>query len=146
MASDTRMGGGPVTFETGRVSDAMTWGVLACTRDMPLEVVARMMSAHRVHAVVVVGAPDRDDELSPLWGVISDLDLITAVAKGKHTRKTVVDAARPTTVSVGPDDSLRQAAELMTRERTAHLVVVDPRLGSPVGVLSALDLAAVLSD
>ena len=146
MAKKTRTGGGPVTFETGRVSDAMTWGVLACTRDMPLDVVARMMSAHRVHAIVVMGTPDRDDELSPLWGAISDLDLMAAAAQGGLSRMTVVDAARPTTTSVGPDDSLRQAAELMTRERTAHLVVVDPRSGSPVGVLSALDLAAVLSD
>jgi CBS domain-containing protein len=146
MANETRTGGGPVTFETGRVSDAMTWGVLACTRDMPLEVVARMMSAHRVHAIVVMGTPDRDDELTPLWGVISDLDLVAAAAEGGLAGKTVVGAARPKTVSVEPDDSLRHAAELMTRKRTTHLVVVDPGSRSPVGVLSALDLAAVLSD
>jgi CBS domain-containing protein len=145
MADEARTGGGPVTFETGTVADAMTWGVLACTRDMPLAVVARMMSSHRVHAIVVLGTPDRADELRPLWGVITDLDLMAAAAEGRFVQKTVVDATRPTTASVGPDDSLGRAAGLMVKERTSHLVVVDPGSQSPVGVLSALDLAAVLS-
>jgi hypothetical protein len=39
---------------------------------------------------------------------------------------------------------MKLAAQLMAERRTAHLVVVQPPSGHPVGVLSTLDLAGVL--
>jgi CBS domain-containing protein len=133
-------------FDTAHVADVMTWGVLACTRDTGLDVVAQMMTAHRVHAIVVLGTPDSDDALRPLWGIVTELDLVAAAAQGRFRQRTVSEVARPTDVSLAPQDSLRGATELMARERLSHVVVVDPATRSPVGILSALDIAGVLSD
>ena len=46
---------------------------------------------------------------------------------------------------VSPGESLQRAAQLMTEHGTAHLVVVEPASGRPVGVLSTLDVAAALA-
>jgi CBS domain-containing protein len=45
---------------------------------------------------------------------------------------------------VSPRESLLRAAQLMTEHATAHLIVVDPESGRPVGVLSTLDVARSL--
>jgi CBS domain-containing protein len=44
---------------------------------------------------------------------------------------------------VSPRESLRRAAQLITEHATAHLVVVDPATGRPVGVISTLDVRAL---
>ena len=58
----------------------MTPGVLTCLPVTPLRDVARMMARHHVHAIVVFGT---DDRLHP-WGVVSDLDLISAIRTRKR--------------------------------------------------------------
>jgi predicted transcriptional regulator len=40
---------------------------------------------------------------------------------------------------------LGDAVEAMHAEELSHLIVVDPYVGRPVGVMSTLDLARVLS-
>jgi ABC-type lipoprotein export system ATPase subunit len=62
-------------LETIKVADAMHEGVFTCSLHAPLTTVARIMAAHRVHAVVVWNEPARN-ETAQLWGVVSDLDLI----------------------------------------------------------------------
>ncbi|MGO9888156.1 MAG: CBS domain-containing protein [Solirubrobacteraceae bacterium] len=44
------------------------------------------------------------------------------------------------------DAPLDRAAKLMTRHRVHHLIVVDPPGGYPVGILSTLDIAALVAD
>ena len=46
---------------------------------------------------------------------------------------------------IAPDETLERAAQLMAENAVAHLVVVDPDTGHPVGVLSTLDVAAALA-
>jgi CBS domain-containing protein len=122
-----------------RVADAMHEGVIVCERDEPLSLVARLMSEHRVHCVVVGGEAGR------LWGIVSDLDLVAAAAVRPLDEQTAGGTAVTPIVAVSPEDSLQQAAELMTAYGVAHLVVVEPETGRPVGVLSTLDLAAALA-
>lgn len=120
------------------VGDAMHAGVLTCPPETPLRVVARMMATHRVHSVVVIGDPKVFQDEHP-WRVISDLDLVRAGGAGL-ANKTAADAARHPIVTVSPADSLADAVSLMDVHDAAHLLVVDPASGHPVGVVSTLDV------
>lgn len=130
----------PVPFETATVGDSMSNGVISCSPETPLRVVARMMATFGVHAIFVFERAAEDDEAPQLWGVVSDLDLVAAI--GTHANAGAV-AASPV-VTVTPEVSLEHAALLMREHSTSHLLVVSDR-GFPVGVLSSLDLARALA-
>jgi CBS domain-containing protein len=125
-------------FEDATVLDAMRVGVVSCAADTPLREAARMMATYRIHAIVVF-----DLEGGP-WGVASDLDLVAAAGQDLD-RRTVSEVAGTKLVSVRAEESLARAAELMAEHRVAHLVVVHPDDGHPVGILSTLDVAGVLA-
>jgi predicted transcriptional regulator len=76
---------------------------------------------------------------------VSDLDLVGAAAAGHVEALTAGELATGAQVCISDDDQLDRAAELMSTHRVAHLVVVGAASGRPVGILSALDLAAVLA-
>ena len=63
-------------FDHATVADAMHPGILSCDADATLEDVARMMSTHHVHCIVVKGAAD--DPAGTCGSMISDLDLLQA--------------------------------------------------------------------
>lgn len=123
------------------VGEAMTAGVLTCLPVTPLRTVARMMARHRVHAIVVFGS---DDRLHP-WGVVSDLDLVQAAATGELEDRTAGGTAVTPALTIGADDTLQRAAQMMSEHEVTHLVVVDRGSTQPVGVLSTLDLARTLA-
>jgi CBS domain-containing protein len=93
------------------------------------------MADHAVHAIVVLG----DDEEGGLWGIVSDADLVHAVASGSLTFHNAGELARTTAVTVLPSEPLTAAARTMRDRQLTHLVVVDGR-GRPAGVLSTLDI------
>jgi CBS domain-containing protein len=119
-----------------RVKDAMHHGILTCWTDAPLEQVAGIMSKHRVHAVAVT----EGDATEPV-GVVSDRDVVAAIARGAQSSAGQAAATEPLAVSA--DQSLRRAAQMMSDHEVSHLVVRDAASGQPIGVLSTLDLAAV---
>jgi CBS domain-containing protein len=127
------------------VADAMHAGVLTCSLATPLRLVAQMMVTHRIHCVVVYegdgGLPGTDS----LWGVVSDLDLVAAAITQDLDERTAGATAASPVVMVPPTETLERAAQLMQEYGTAHLVVVDPESVQPVGVLSTLDIARLLS-
>jgi CBS domain-containing protein len=118
-----------------RVRDCMHHGVLACGADHSLRDVAAIMAGHHVHAVVITSSSGERPA-----GVVSDMDLVAAVATGADC--SALDAAATETLTVSADDSLRNAAQLMTEHAVSHLVVVDGAGGYPLGVLSTLDIAS----
>ncbi|HYN91080.1 MAG TPA: CBS domain-containing protein [Thermoleophilaceae bacterium] len=125
-------------FERATVVDAMRLGVVSCPPDTPLRDVARIMATYRIHCVVVAEVADG----APL-GVIADIDVAAAAAAGGDAVAGTLARTEP--ISVSPDDSLEHAAKLMAGHEVAHLVVVQPHSGHPVGILSALDLAGALA-
>jgi len=127
-----------------RVAEAMTTGVISCTPDTPLRHVAALMADRHVHSVFVFDYGDEDDETSELWGLVSDLDLVAAGRKEIDLR-TARDSSVTPLVCVRSDDSLDRAAQLMAEYSVSHLAVIEPATRRPVGVLSTLDLARVLS-
>lgn len=122
----------------------MTTGVIRCAPHTPLRHVAAIMADAHVHAVYVFDFGDEDDVTPEMWGLVSDLDLVAA-ARGDIDARTARDASVTPLIDVRTDDSLDRAAQLMSEYGVSHLAVVDPGTHRPVGVLSTLDLARVLS-
>jgi CBS domain-containing protein len=118
----------------------MHHGVLTCPRDASLAEVAELMARHRVHCVVVT---DDADDAELLWGIVSDLDLAAASSVRDLTEQTAGGTAATAPLTIGPDETVQRAAQLMTEHGTAHLVVVDAGR-RPIGVISTLDVAAIL--
>jgi predicted transcriptional regulator len=122
-----------------RVCDCMHSGLLTCDTDDSLRHVATIMANHRVHAVVVTAS----GVTRPI-GIVSDLDVVAALAVGADCAAGEVAATETLTVSA--DEPLRGAAQLMSEHAVSHLVVLDGAGGYPVGVLSTLDIASVYAE
>jgi CBS domain-containing protein len=127
------------TLAATAVGDAMHQGVYSCPPEATLAEVAEIMAARNVHAVVVNGRGPR------VVGLISGLDLIAAATVRDLDRQSAGGSAAGSALTVGPDDTLELAAQLMTRHGTSHLVVVDPESGRLAGVLSTLDIVNALA-
>jgi CBS domain-containing protein len=124
-----------------RVRDAMQLGLFNCEPDDDVAAIAGTMAEHSIHSVVVAGIVRRDhagDRLA--WGIVSDLDMVRAMRPGAE-EATAAEVAGTEIVTVSPLESLEQAVQLMDEHETAHLVVVSPDTGRPVGMLSTLDVA-----
>jgi CBS domain-containing protein len=113
----------------------MQLGLFECTPETDVRSVAQLMAAKTIHCVVVAGER---------WGIVSDIDLMRALGPGSADL-TAGAVAASDFVIVRPDDSLEHAAQLMAEHDTAHLVVVSPQTGRPVGMLSTLDVARAVA-
>jgi CBS domain-containing protein len=133
---------GGATLERLTVGDAMHAGVFTCAEDASLEVAAAMMADHSIHCVVVLDGPDDEKP----WGVISDLDLVSAAFDHEAGQWKAGEAAGSPAVMIGADAPLRRAAQLMREYGIAHLVAVDANGRTPLGVISTLDLARVIAE
>lgn len=123
------------------VADAMHAGVLTCPEDASLAAAAATMARYSIHCVVVLEGPDDEKP----WGVIWDLDLVSAAFDHDADDWKAGEAAGTPAVTIGSDAPLRRAAQLMREYGIAHLVVVDSDAGTPLGVISTLDLARIIA-
>jgi signal-transduction protein with cAMP-binding, CBS, and nucleotidyltransferase domain len=116
-------------------------GLISCPPTTPLRVVARMMATYRVHAVLV------QDPLSEsrAWRTISDTELIRVAALGEFAERQAGAVAVSPALTVASDDDLARAADTMLASGASHVVVVEPRSGKPIGVLSTLDVTRALA-
>jgi CBS domain-containing protein len=128
------------SFDHARVGDAMRPVVLTCDPATPLVTVAQRMAGEHVHAIVVF-ADGGGRERRP-WRVVTDMDLLRAAPRIEEL--TAREAATGEVLETHPDEPLSEAAERMARHALSHMLVVDPRTGRPVGVLSTLDIAGIL--
>jgi CBS domain-containing protein len=132
--------GHPVpAFEHAIVADVMRAGLITCQPQTRLRGVAQAMAANHVHTVVVVDPGAEDPPGS--WRVIHDTDLLRRAAEGPDGR--AIDVAT-SPVTIGMDEPVTRAAQLMSEQRTRHLLAIDED-GHPIGVVSSLDLAAALA-
>jgi CBS domain-containing protein len=132
------------SFEHARVADAMRPRVLTCEPGTPLMAVAQRMASEHVHAIVVLteaAEVDRETERLP-WAVITDQDILRSAAAVAD--RTAGDVATGEVLIAHPDERLPDVAQRMLEHGTSHAVVVEPRTGRPVGVLSTLDIAGIL--
>jgi len=136
---------GPLSLAQVSVGDAMHPGVFTCPRDTPLPTVARMMALYRIHSVVVFSEESDDNDGADLWGVVSDLDLVTAATASELDDQTAGETAATPIVLVETGDTLAHAAQLMSEHEITHVVAVEPKSTRPIGILSTLDIARVLA-
>jgi predicted transcriptional regulator len=122
------------------VADSMHTGILMTDPDTPLRLVARLMSERRVHVVAVA----EDGQMRRPLRMISTLDIAGAVASCTSGELTAGQVAQTELRAVRAGDSVETAARLMAEHRVEHLVVIDPASGHAEGIISALDVAAVL--
>ena len=119
------------------VGDAMHRGIVTCAPTASLREVAELLAGNSIHCAVVAGDPDRT-----LWGIVSDVDLVRGLIS--PVPLVAGNLAALDVITVGPDDDLLHAAQLMAEHDIAHLIVVEA--GSPVGVVSTLDVARAASE
>jgi CBS domain-containing protein len=127
------------------VADAMHVGVYTCQRSLPLRDAARMMVMRGIHCLVVT---EPDDDRAPsngLWGVLTAVDLLSALGAATLDNATAGDCAASPTGVVSPQTPLQNAARLMHHHGVDHLVVVESDSMRPTGVLSSLDVAAAIA-
>ncbi len=125
------------------VAEVMHPGVVSCGQGASPTDIAHVMSSCRVHCVAVVGSSDDAGPQPRIWGIVSDLDLLRAATEPDGAT-TAADLAHQPVISVRPTMPLREAAEAMVRYGAHHVVVTDPDLHAPVGILSTLDVIEVL--
>jgi CBS domain-containing protein len=128
----------PGALEAVRVGDAMHTGVVTCPADASLAAVARIMAAHRIHAVVVSTGTEGE------WNIVSDLDLIAAAASGEA--RTAGEIASHPAFYLKPADDLARAVRLLSENAVHHLIVLPLDGGRLVGIISTLDVADVLAE
>ena len=124
-----------------RVGRIMREGLVSCDAGEDVRAVARTMARHGIHSVVVNGIARRDHAGTPLeWGIVSSLDLVRGLLPAP-TDRLAGELAATGIATVWPSDSVADAARLMAELDVAHLVVVAPETGRPLGMLSTLDVA-----
>jgi CBS domain-containing protein len=116
------------------VRDIMTADPVTVEPQTSVAEVARLMRDEDLGVVLVT---DGDD----LRGVVTDRDLVVRCLSrgGDPEQTTVAGACSDELVTVGPDEDLGQAVELMREHSVRRIPVVDH--GRPVGVVSLGDLA-----
>ena len=136
-----------------KVRDVMTVDPITVTPEMSLRALAHVLSERRISGAPVVDLSGR------LAGVISEADLVRKQGSRRHRRRSALDwitgeqepadALRLAATTVGgamssppitiePDRSIREAAELMLERRVNRLPVVDE--GRLVGIIARADL------
>jgi CBS domain-containing protein len=126
-------------FKDAKVHDAMRVGVVTCRPETTLPNVARMMVGYGIHSVVVADVKGE----AGLWGIVTSLDL--AQAADRLDSLSAGEVASTDLVTVSSNESLKQAAKLMSEHGVPHLIAVQPDTGQPAGMISARTIAAALA-
>ena len=106
--------------------------------DETLQVAARKMRDLDVGALPICGSDKR------LKGVITDRDIVVRViAEGKDpSTETASSLAGGETVTIGADDDVQEALDVMRRHQVRRLPVIDGH--DLVGMISQADIARAL--
>jgi CBS domain-containing protein len=119
-------------LSTVEVGSVMALGLITCPPDAPLADVAALMSNHQVHAVIV-------DPSSPR--LVTARDVVSAALAGATSVDQAVAAPPP---SATPNETLQAVAERMYAEQAAHIVVREADDVVAHGIVSSIDVAAIL--
>jgi CBS domain-containing protein len=113
----------------------MSRDLLTVEAGMPVVSVAQRMAERNVGAVLVL-------EGARLAGIMTERDLMRAVARGLSDDAVVGDCMTANPETIAPDDTIEHAAVLMIHGGYRHLPVVAG--DDVVGVLSMRDLVQVV--
>ncbi|MEV6016048.1 cyclic nucleotide-binding/CBS domain-containing protein [Streptomyces sp. NPDC002667] len=115
------------------VRDAMSTVVLTIGPAHTLRQSARLMSARRVGAAVVL------DEDSSGLGILTERDILNSLAHGQNPDSETAGTHTTTdVVFAAPTWTLEEAASAMAHGGFRHLIVLDG--SGPVGIVSVRDI------
>ncbi|HEY8482671.1 MAG TPA: CBS domain-containing protein [Spirillospora sp.] len=117
-----------------KIREIMTGSPTSVSPELDLVTVARAMRDEDIGAVLVA---DGDD----LLGLVTDRDLVVRglAAGGDPSQIRIGAIASTAPATIGPDDSLDKAAQIMRERAVRRLPVLED--GRPVGIVSLGDLA-----
>ena len=117
-----------------KVREIMTGSPTSVSPELDIVTVARAMRDEDIGAVLV---SDGDD----LMGLVTDRDLVIRglAAGGDPTQVKIGGIASRPTATIGPDDSLDKAAQIMRERAVRRLPVLED--GRAVGIVTLGDLA-----
>jgi CBS domain-containing protein len=118
------------------VGDHMSRNVLSVEPQLPISEVARRMVERNVGSVLVLDTEGR------LAGILTERDLMRALARGVRDDALVEDCMTRDPETIAPTESAQHAAVLMIHGGFRHLPVVDG--DDVVGMLSIRDLMQVV--
>jgi CBS domain-containing protein len=113
----------------------MSRDLLTVAPDLPLDEMAKRMVSRDVGAALVTEA-DR------LVGIVTERDVLRAVARGLGQSLVVADCMTPDPETMEPDESIEHAAVLMIHGGFRHLPITEG--GEVVGMLSIRDLMRIV--
>jgi CBS domain-containing protein len=112
--------------------------IVAVDATSPVKEAARLMSERQIGSV---GIRDR----GRIVGLVAERDLVaTCLAKNSEASMPVREAMRPGIPTVSPDATEAEAAGLMRKHYTRHLLVEEE--GEVVGVISMRDVIQMVLD
>ena len=116
------------------VREVMTENVVTLQGSAPLTDAARRMKDADIGDVIVMA----DGEMC---GMVTDRDIVVrAIAQGRDPQSTTLDEiCTHQLATVGPDDSVDQAIQIIRERAVRRVPVVEG--GRPVGIISIGDLA-----
>lgn len=119
-----------------KISDVMTKAAVTDRPGDSLSAAARKMWDQQTGSLLVL---ERDE----LLGIITERDVLRAVATGTALDTPVSEVMTKDLITVEPGTSLREAAAIMTDRWIRHLPVLES--GKLVGIVSQRDLSGVLA-
>lgn len=96
---------------------------------------AKLMAGKKIGLVVLTDLKDK----RRILGVISERDIIRALAKGLSLKQPVKTVSTKKIITVSQEDDIGKAAKLFAEKKIRHLVIVD-KAGKLISVLSIRDL------
>ncbi|MGA8856570.1 MAG: CBS domain-containing protein [Candidatus Bathyarchaeia archaeon] len=96
---------------------------------------AKLMVDNNMGLLVICDAKERTN----LTGVISERDIMKAIASGKKLNAAVDEVSTKHVITAKASSDVAEAAKAMNKNKIRHVVVVDEQ-GKPVGVVSMRDL------
>lgn len=117
------------------VNEIMTGRVITIGQDEPVSAAARLLKRHNLGALPVCDGSGR------LRGLLTDRDIVLRCVAADEDPKTtrIGEIMSRGIVTAGPEDTVEQAAAVMSRDQVRRLPVT--REGRVVGMVSLCDLA-----
>jgi len=110
--------------------DIMTTKVVTVKPSTSIEDAARLLVRRKISGVPVVDEKDK----TKVVGILTEADLLAAPSGAK----TVAEVMKKRVVSVSPDTSVDEIAEILVKKKIKRVPVIDA--GKLVGIVSRIDV------
>jgi CBS domain-containing protein len=118
-----------------KVADIVTRPLITILSNATVLEASKRMMQNNIGLLVVCDPKDA----TRLLGVVSERDIIRAVASGDRLPERVDSITTRGAVTINASSDVAEAAEAMNKHKIRHVVVVDDR-SMPTGVVSMRDL------